>query len=561
MYILGISAFYHDSAAVLLKNGQIICAIEEERLSRIKHDNSFPLLAINQCLEEAGITINEVKAVAYYEKPLLKFERILESVVKDFPFSLKLFTRAIPDWLGNKIKVDSIIKTKLKHTGDIFYIPHHLSHAAAAFYTSPYKNAAILTTDGVGEYQTTALWIGEENRIKLIKSLNFPHSIGLLYSIFTSFLGFKVNEDEYKLMGLSAYGKPEYKHNIYKILDLESDGSFQIKPGYLNLEDYRSPWTSNFTKLFGNPKKTSEPFRARHKNIAASIQETTEEVYLRILNHLQSLTTHADLCVGGGVGLNALANGKIYKNTLFKQCSVFGAAGDSGAALGAALFYWHSVLNNKPRTVLDNLKIGTSYETKDVQNTLKKKRIKYKQYSLDNLTTHVSKLLSGGAVVGWFQGQMEFGPRSLGGRSILANPSKAGMKTKVNTIKLREQYRPFAGSVLQEKVHELFEVPEPNHSSPFMTFCFKVRPSKISLLSSITHKDGTCRIQTVNESDPIYYQLIKKFNQLTGIPCLLNTSFNLGGEPIVETPEQAITDFQKTKLDYLVIDNFLLSKK
>lgn len=559
MYILGISAFYHDSAAVLIKNGQVICAIEEERLSRIKHDNSFPYLAINSCLEEAGITMKEVDIISYYEKPLLKFERILDNIVKDFPFSLILFTKAIPEWLNNKIKVSEIIKTKLGFKKELFFIPHHLSHASAAFFPSSFKSSAILTIDGVGEYQTTCLWIGQGNQIKLIKSLHFPHSLGLLYSVFTSFLGFKVNEDEYKLMGLSAYGKPTYKRQIYQLISLKSDGSFNINKNFFNFENYLEPWCKNFKKLFGEPRKQNERFDTRYKNIAASIQTVTEEIYFNILNHLYESTKIEQISIGGGVALNALANGKIFSNTPFKKCSIFGAAGDSGGSLGAALYTWHSILKNETRTQINSLQLGTSYHSQ-IGNILKSLQVTYKKFSdEDKLVTEAAKLLSQGEVIGWFYGKMEYGPRSLGGRSILANPHLKTTRTKVNSIKLREQFRPFAGSVMQEKTSELFNAPS-GQPFPFMTFCFKINAKAKGKINAIRHKDNTCRIQTVSSSEGRYYKLLKKFNQLTGIPCLLNTSFNLAGEPIVESPKQAIEDFQRSKINYLFIEDFLLYK-
>lgn len=561
MYILGISAFYHDSAAVLIKNGKVICAVEEERFSRIKHDNSFPFLAVKRCLEYAGITINEVSAIAYYEKPLLKFERILENIVRDFPFSLRTFNKSVPEWLGQKIKVGEIIKNKLKFKKDVYYIPHHLSHASAAFYPSPFKQSAILTIDGIGEYQTLVLWSGDETQIKQIKSLEFPNSLGLIYSLFTSFLGFKVNEDEYKVMGLSAYGKPQFKPQIYELIDLKPDGSFKLNHKYFNFENDKNPWTADFTKLFGLPKSSNEPFRTKHKNIAASIQAVTEEIYFKILNQLYLLTNSENICIGGGVALNALANGKIYTNTEFKNSFVFGAAGDSGGALGAALFTWHTIYKNNTRNEINSLNMGTDYNDISIQQALIESKLNYRKFtSQTELIEKTALLLSEGKILGWFENRMEFGPRALGGRSILANPSGKTMKSKVNTVKYREQFRPFAGSVLQEKVHELFEVPERNHYSPFMTYCFKVKPSQKKLLEAITHVDYTCRVQTVSKSNGLYYQLIKQFSKLTGISCILNTSFNLAGEPLVESPLQAINDFQNSKLEYLIMGNFLIKK-
>lgn len=561
MYILGISAHYHDSAAVLVNDGEVICAVEEERFSRIKHDNQFPLQAVDLCLKTAGIGIDEINYVAYYEKPLLKFERILETFIQTYPYSLRPFLKSIPDWLGQKIKVEQIIRKKVKHKGSIYFIPHHYSHASCAFYPSPFKEAAILTIDGVGEYQSTGLWMGKNNKITPLKEILFPHSLGLLYSTFTAFLGFKVNEDEYKLMGLSAYGKPIYLEDVRKTVEVKKDGSFKLNLEYFSFRESFRMWSKKFEDLFGPPRLPKETITAKHKNITASIQKVTEEIYFKILNYLYSQTKTDNLCLSGGVALNALANGKIYQNTPFKNVYILGAAGDSGAALGAALFVYHQLLNNKKRGFVKTLCLGSEYQNAGIEPILNQYPVKYVYFAdKEKLLNKAASLLAQNKIIGWFQGKMEFGPRALGARSILANPKPKKMREKVNVIKIREQFRPFAGSVLQEKVHELFEVPQKNHFSPFMNFCFRVKKEKQNEIAAIVHEDETCRIQTVNKGNGIYYQLIKKFYKLTGTPCLLNTSFNLKGEPIVENPEQAVEDFLKTKMDYLVIGDFLVSK-
>lgn len=563
MYILGISAFYHDSAAVLIKNGEIIAAIEEERFSRIKHDNAFPFQAIEQCLKLADISIENIDYVAYYEKPLLKFERILQTFVETYPFALRPFLKAIPEWLSEKITVESIIHKKLRYKKKIFYIPHHLSHAAAAYFTSPYSSATIVTIDGVGEYQTTAIWQATGNNIELLKSLDFPHSLGLLYSTFTAFLGFHVNEDEYKIMGLAAYGKPTYVKKIEKLIDIKDDGSFRLDMNYFSFRERFQMWNKEFETLFGKPRSKNDPLNQKHKDMAASIQYVTEEIYFKILNYAYELTKEKNLCISGGVGLNALANGKIYANTPFQNVHIFGVAGDSGGALGAALYtYFHILGQKNPRKATVGLSWGTSYTDGDIEALLKKEGLKYKHYTNEKeLIQTTARLLAKNNLIGWFQGRMEFGPRALGNRSILANPKPAAMKEKLNKIKKREPYRPFACSILEENVQEYFEIPSQMTYFPYMNFCFVVKKEKRKDLQAVVHKDTTCRIQTVRKkSNNRYYQLIRAFEKLTGIPAVMNTSFNLNHEPIVETPQQALKDFSRTNMDYLVIENYLVKK-
>lgn len=565
MLILGISAYYHDSAACLIKDGQVMVAIEEERFSRIKHDNNFPYKAIEFCLKDQDLKPQDVDYIAYYEKPLLKFERILETFLATWPFSLNPFLKGMPEWLDYKIKVEATIK-KLGFKNQIFFIPHHFSHAAASFYPSPFEKAAILTVDGVGEYQTTGLWYGKGNLITQLKLINFPHSLGFLYSTFTAFLGFKVNEDEYKVMGLAAYGKPNLVHKVYKVIKVHKDGSFKLDLKYFGFRESFSMYNNRFEKLFGKARKSDEKITKRHKDIAASIQTVTEEIYFKMLNYLYSITKTENLCLSGGVALNALANGKIYSKTPFKKVFIFGAAGDSGAAFGAASFVYHfltaSVKERSGKTeAVNHLYFGSEYSNDQVEESLKKYKLKYKKFvHEEKLIDKTAKLLSQGKIIGWFQGRSEYGPRALGNRSILCKPNPRSMKTKMNIIKRREQFRPFAGSILRTKVHEYFEVPEKDLWSPFMTFCFKVKKDKKDDLTAIVHADGTCRIQTVSKSNGRYYSLIKKFYELTGIPCILNTSFNLKGEPIVENPEQAVEDFIKTKIDYLAMGDFLVFK-
>lgn len=563
MYILGISSYYHDSAAALIKDGAVINAFEEERFSRIKHDNNFPIQALNTCLSNENISINNIDVIAYYEKPLRKFERILDTFIQTYPNALKPFLIGIPEWLQIKINIESNIRKRTGFRGKILFIPHHTSHAAATFFPSPFTSAAVMTIDGVGEYQTTSLWLGEKNILHELNHIDFPDSLGLLYSTFTSYLGFRVNEDEYKLMGLGAYGKPKYLNEMMQLIDIKKDGSFKLNMNYFAYRESDHMWNKHFEELFGPSRNEKEVIQVRHKNIAASIQLITEEIYLKSLNHLFEITKTENLCISGGVALNAVANGKIYSQTPFKKIYIMGAAGDSGNAIGCALYTYHNITNHVQRKRITSLNLGNTHKNDpSVLSLLQKNKLNYIYYQKPELLVKkIASLLVKNHVIGWFQGRMEFGPRALGNRSILANPHQKDMKRKVNNIKRREQFRPFAGSILQEYIYEYFEVPHKNLWSPFMTFCFQATSKGKRTLPAIIHIDNSCRIQTVNKKDNgIYYDLIKTFHQQTGIPCILNTSFNLKGEPIVENPEQAIHDFIITKMDYLVIDDYLIYK-
>lgn len=565
MIILGISAFYHDSAAALIVDGKVIAALEEERFSRIKHDNAFPLAAITRLLQMANYTIDDVDVIAYYEKPLLKFERILETFVSTYPRALLPFLKSIPDWLGSKITVEHTIRNKLHFAKQIMFVPHHLSHAASSFFTSPFAHAAILTVDGVGEYETTALWSGMGNTITHLASIDFPSSLGLLYSTVTAFLGFKINEDEYKVMGLAAYGKPTYQQEIRKLIDVRPDGSFRLDMRYFGFETSFCMWNKKFEKLFGRPRKPHEPVEKRHKDIAASIQKVTEEILIAMLDHLAAITGEKNLCMSGGVALNALANGKLYKMTPFKKIHILGSASDSGTAIGAALYVYYNFFGTATihHKQLPTLALGTSASDEDIERILKQyPRLSYQKIPDEKmLLKKAATVLAKKKIIGWFQGAMEFGPRALGNRSILAATNPRSMKTKMNIIKHREQFRPFAGSALQETIHEYFDVPKRNHASPFMNFCFQVKKHKQPALAAIVHQDESCRIQTVSEVNGLYYRLIKAYAKKTHIGCIMNTSFNLQGEPIVETPRQAIEDFLKTPMDYLCIKDFFIKKQ
>jgi carbamoyltransferase len=559
MTILSVSSLYHDSAVSLIKNGQILFSIEEERFSRIKHDNSFPIHAISYVLRT--FSKEKINAIAYYEKPLLKFERILSMWVATYPSSFIPFVKNLPEWLTHKITIEQKIRKETKLTCPVYFVPHHLSHASAAFLPSPFKKAAIVTIDGVGEYQTTGIWKGSENTITQLKAISFPHSLGLLYSTFTAFLGFRVNEDEWKMMGLSAYGKTSYLSEVEKIIDRKPDGSFHLRLPYFSFQESTTMWSKTFEELFGKPRRPHEKITNRHKNIAASIQKITEEMYLSMLRFAHTQYQVDSVCIGGGVALNALANGRVQKETPFKNVYVFGASGDGGASVGAGLYLYHNLSKNSKRTPINSLQLGTIYNNQEIENILKSiPGITYKRFASkkDLLETAVN-LLKKEKIIGWFQGKCELGPRALGGRSILAHAGIPSMKEQVNMIKIREQYRPFAISILKSEASKYLIAPR-NTDFPFMNFCFKVRREKQNKIPSVVHADETCRIQTVNKTNGIYYDLLRMFYKKTGVPGHLNTSFNLKGEPIVEHPSQAINDFLKTRMDALIIENFLVTK-
>ncbi len=559
MYILGISCFYHDAAACLLKDGKIIAAAEEERFTRIKHDNNFPFKAIEYCLKEAGISIGSVKYVGFYEKPLLKFDRILQTFVETFPFSFLLFYNAIPSWLNEKLKIKSIIKNKIGFKGDVLFIDHHTSHASSTFFVSPFKDAAILTIDGVGEWKTTSLYTGKGNKITPLKEIHFPHSLGLLYSTITAYLGFKVNDDEYKIMALAAYGKPKYYDKFRNMIDIKDDGSFRMDMEYFNYRNKSKMWSKKLEEEFGPQREPETEITQRHKDIAATLQRVTEEVVIKITNHLHKTTKMRNLCIAGGVGLNTVVNGKLRKETPFKRIFIQPAATDAGGAIGAAMYIYHQILNNMRNYEMDHAYLGPSFSDKEIKQFLDKNSISYKEYDEKDLIKKVAKLIADDKIIAWFQGRMEIGPRALGNRSILANPRNPDMKEIVNKkVKHREPFRPFAPSVLVEEGSNFFVG---FHESPFMLFTFHTKKEKRNLIPSVIHVDGTSRIQTVKrETNKLYYDLIKEFQRLTNIPLILNTSFNVRGEPIVCTPEDAYNCFKNTYMDYLVMNKFLIKK-
>ncbi|MBI2910194.1 MAG: hypothetical protein HYX92_21335 [Chloroflexi bacterium] len=569
MLILGISCFYHDAAAAILRDGQLIAAAEEERFSRRKHDNGFPAGAVEFCLAQAGVTVGDLDWVVFYEKPFLKFERILMTTLQTIPRSGTVFREAMTAWLLDKLWVKGIISDRLRiDPKKVIFVEHHLSHAASSFFSSPFDKAAVLTVDGVGEWTTAALGVGEGNEIRLLKELHFPHSLGLLYSAFTAFLGFEVNEGEYKVMGMAPYGKPRYIDKVYELVKVEDDGSLWLDMDYFSFH-YSSTRTfsGKFEELFGTPRLPSESgiLDTYYVDIAASIQKVTEEIVLKMANHLYKETGLKKLCLAGGVALNSVSNGRILKETPFDELYIQPAAGDGGGALGAALYAYHSVLGQPRSFVMDHAYWGKGYTEEEVKKALDAQGVKYEYLGDDGkLVAQVVDALQTGKVVGWFQGRFEFGPRALGNRSILADPRRAEMKDIVNgKIKFREPFRPFAPAVLVDRAEEFYDLPQAQRHYParFMLYVVNAKEGKRDMVPATTHEDGSSRLQTVlPEYSERYYQLIHGFGQTTGVPVLLNTSFNLRGEPIVTTPEQALSTFNRSGLDLLVLENFVVRK-
>lgn len=566
MYILGISCYYHDAAAALLHDGKIIAAAEEERFTRKKHDQSFPVHAIQFCLEKAQITSNQISCIAFYEKPILKFERLLMQHIAKFPFSYWSFYKAMPNWIVEKLRVPTTIRKKLKYSknkceGEILFIEHHMAHAASSYLVSPYDEAAILTIDGVGEWTTTACGYAKNNEITLSKKIDFPHSLGLLYSAVTAYLGFKVNNDEYKVMGLAPYGKPLYYEQMKKLIDVKEDGSYALDISYFTYHYKLKSISRKFIDEFGPSRKPWAQLEQRHKDIAASVQKLTEAVIFQILNYLYKETKCPNLCIAGGVALNSVANGKITKNTPFKNIFIQPAASDAGTALGAALYVWHTVLGNKREYVQTTSYFGPSFTAQEVKHFLDENSIIYTEYNEKEIPKKTAELINQNHVIGWFQGAMEWGPRALGNRSIISNAAHPEMKDILNAkVKHREMFRPFAPVVLQEKVHEWFEIDKDEES--FMLFVYPFKEEKRKFVPSVVHVDGSGRLQTINKEQNLkYYSIIKEYEKLTGIPIIINTSFNIRGEPIVCTPQQAYRCMMGTGIDYLVMDNFIIARK
>ena len=586
-YILGISAFYHDSAAALIKDGEIIAAAQEERFSRKKHDYNFPKNAVQYCLKEAGIPSSDLDFVAFYEKPLIKFERILEGYLAYAPLGIVSFLKAMPLWIKQKLWIPDLIQTELPgFKGKLIFPSHHESHAASAFYPSPFQESAILTLDGVGEWATTSIGVGRDNDFKLEYEIKFPHSLGLLYSAFTHYAGFRVNSGEYKLMGLAPYGQPKYRDLIVKeLLDLREDGSFKLNMRYFPYPYALRMINERFEGLFGEPaRKPETKITQFHMDVASSIQDVTEEVILRICRNLKRLTAQKNICLAGGVALNCVANGKILREKLFDNIWIQPAAGDAGGSLGAALFVWYKYLGNKRVTNGKDAQkasyLGPCYSDEEIEEFLKTNNAPYKKISPSEIPDIVADLLSQGKAIGWFQGRMEFGPRALGARSIIADARSQTMQSRLNLkIKFRESFRPFAPSVLAQKAADYFEL---DCESPYMLLVAAVKPEirrkmteeenklfgieklnvKRSSIPAVTHVDYSARIQTIKRDDfPLYYDTINAFYRKTGCAVIVNTSFNVRGEPLVCRPCEAYQCFMRTDMDYLVMGSFLLDRR
>jgi len=591
VYILGVSCYYHDAAAVLLRDGVLVAAAEEERFTRLKHDFGFPTNAIRFCLDEAGLQGSDLDYVVFFEKPFRKLDRILMTSLQMYPQSWRVFRESMISWMIDKLWVETTLQSELNIAKEkILFCEHHLSHAASAFLCSPFDEAAILTVDGVGEWVTATYGIGRGNDVRLLKQIEFPHSIGLLYSAFTAFLGFEVNEGEYKVMGMAPYGQPRFVDKVWKLVRQNRDGSFSLDMDYFCF--HHSPtqtYNHTFVELFGQPRPSKMMFftdatgfpkyfgkppddysslsrlNQHYADIAASIQQVTEELLIAMANHLYRESGLKRLSIAGGVGLNSVANSRILRETPFEELYVQPAAGDGGGALGAALWAYNTLLGKPRNFAMNHAYWGRSYSPAEIADFLRDHNIPHHHFDQDEgLLDQVVDRLMRGKVVGWSQGRFEWGPRALGNRSILADPRNPEMKDIVNAkIKFREPYRPFAPSVLAEQAEKYFDLPNAAKHLParYMLYVVPVRENQQANLPAITHVDGTGRLQTVfSEQSPRYYRLIERFGQATGVPVLLNTSFNLRGEPIVNTPANAFNTFSKSEMDCLVLENFLIEK-
>tara|TARA_Y100000310_G_scaffold39520_1_gene37077 strand:+ start:2885 stop:4645 length:1761 start_codon:yes stop_codon:yes gene_type:complete len=570
MYVLGISCFYHDSSASLIKDGKVVAAAQEERFTRKKHDTSFPINAIKYCLESENISIQDINHIGFYEKPFLKFERLLYQHLESFPESYKTFIGNMPSWFNEKLRVVKITKKKLKYSGDIFFINHHMAHAAGSYFPSPFSKAAILTVDGVGEWTTTAYGIAEGNALKLLKEIKFPTSLGLLYSTITAYLGFSVNNSEYKVMGLSPYGNMDTKTNQYykklkKVIDIKKDGSYQFDMSYFTYHKKDRMPSKKLCKLLGgNSRKPESKLEQKHKDIAAAVQLITEEVMTKMLNHIYKETNCNNLIISGGVALNSVYNGKILSNTKFKNIWSQPDPGDGGTSIGAALYVYNGILNKKRNYKMQDSYLGPNYSNKEIKKFLDENRIKYREFSDEKeLVKKTAELMHNNNVIGWFQGRMEWGPRALGSRSILSNASNPEMQEILNTkVKHREKFRPFAPVVCIEDALKYFDCDKPISSmTDFMLMVYPIKKQYHNKIPAVTHVDGSGRLQTIRkEQNPLYHNLIKQFGKLSGIPILINTSFNIRGEPIVCTPYDAYRCMMGTEIDYLVMGNFLIKR-
>ncbi|HLF19747.1 MAG TPA: carbamoyltransferase, partial [Bacteroidota bacterium] len=558
MNILGISCFYHDAAAAIVRDGKLIAAAQEERFTRKKHDQNFPKNAIHFCLNYANVKPEELDYVVFYDKPFTKFDRILQTYIATFPKGLMSFLKAMPVWIKEKIWIPQLITSELPYDGQILFTEHHMSHAASAFLVSPYEEAAILTTDGVGEWDTTTYGFGRGNDIQLSRCIQFPHSLGLFYSAFTYYLGFRVNSAEYKVMGLAPYGDPSFADLILKeLVTVREDGSFRLDMKYFSYEYGLTMVGKRFARLFGEPVRQPESKLTQfHQDLAASLQKVTDLIMVRMAQHVERETKMKHLCMAGGVALNCVSNSKILENTSFHDIFVQPAAGDAGGSVGAAFYAYNTVLGNPRTYVMTDAFLGPEFSDEQIETFLSSKNVHSRKCDRQELLEETARFIAEQKVVGWFQGRMEFGPRALGSRSILADARNPKNQSIVNLkIKFRESFRPFAPTVLEERTKDYFEFDRP---SPYMLFVANVRNDKRGI-PAITHVDGSARLQTISRSQhPLYYDLITEFERQTGCPVVINTSFNVRGEPIVCTPEDAWRCFMRTEMDCLVMGNHIL---
>lgn len=594
MNILGISAYYHDSAACVLKDGKIIAAAQEERFTRKKHDHHFPRQAIGFCLKQASLSVKDINYVSFYERPRLKFDRLLKTYLMYAPRGLDSFVTSMPLWVKEKFWMTHEIRKEIGYQGPLICPEHHQSHAASAFFPSPFQRAAVLVMDGVGEWATSSYGVGNGHHLNIDSEIRFPHSLGLLYSAFTYYTGFKVNSGEYKLMGLAPYGEPTHVGTIYRhLIDVKEDGSFRLNMDYFNYCTGFTMTNIRFSKLFGRePRKPESAISQLDMDLARSIQVVTEEIILRIGRHVHKVTGEENLCLAGGVALNCVANGRLYREGPFKRIWIQPAAGDAGGALGAALHVWHNTLGRERNATnkVDSQRgsyLGTEYSDDKIEKILIEKNANFTKLTKNDLPKIIAEVIASGNVIGWFSGRMEFGPRALGSRSILGDPRSPEMQSLINLkIKFREGFRPFAPSVLAERTKDWFEMDgvenRDDFSSPYMLIVGRIKKDKLkqndpkrdpprgferlktikSEIPAVTHVDNSARIQTVHkETNPAFYEVIRAFENITGCPIIINTSFNVRGEPIVESPDDAYRCFMRTKMDYLVLGSFLLKKR
>lgn len=559
MNILGVSCFYHDSASCLVKDGKVIAAASEERFNRQKNSQVFPSRAINFCLQAGDITANDIDCIGFYEKPFLKFYRVILSHLQAYPFSLKNFLDTLPSWLKDRLIMPLVFKKELGYEKTVLFIKHHLSHAASAFLVSPFEEAAILTADGVGEWATMAYGFGRGNDIKIIKEMHYPDSLGLLYTAVTTYLGFEALEGEGKVMGLAGYGKPKYLDKFREIVLVRPDGSFRINQKFFGFNKGSRMYSNKFIKTFGKERKASETIEQVHCDIAASLQKFIEDSLISIARNLHKETKMDNLCLAGGLSLNCVANAKVMEETPFKRVFIQPAAGDSGGAMGVASYIYHVLLKNPRNFVLQDAYLGPRFSLNQIKRILINHEVSFKEFDEKELLKYVARRISEDKIIGWFQGGMEFGPRALGNRSILANPCNPKMKDLLNSrVKQREPFRPYAPAVLEEKASDFFKAKQ---FSSFMLLAAEVREDKKAVIPAVTHVDGTARVQIVSKhTNPRFWGLIKEFEGITGVPIVINTSFNLKGEPIVCSPEDALVDFQKSQMDVLVLENCVVEK-